>query len=215
MEIAGSIAYAPDREEMFYYGVQDSRALVSMVEEATQTPSVKGGLVLMHTPGGMLLGGPEISDAVAAMVRSGKPVVTHVGGLGASLGYMIASQSTKIIANKSALVGSIGVISSVTDWSKYLENMGVKIEVFTNKEAKFKGAGAVGTSLNDDQRSQIQSQIDSAFSLFRGTVTKARPQVKAEAMQGQTFRGDEAQAMGLIDGIGSDRAAMAILQRLI
>lgn len=215
MPIAGTLAYNPDPFEMLYYGVEDSRAVAGMIEQASADDAVKGGLILMDTPGGMLLGGPEIADAVAAMVKAGKPVVTHVGGLGASLGYMIASQSSKIIANKSALVGSIGVISSVTDWTQYLAQMGVKIEVFTNKEAKFKAAGTVGTSLNDEQRTQIQSQIDSAFSLFKGTVTKARPQVKTEAMQGQVFRGDEAQSMGLIDGIGSDKAAMAVLQRLM
>ncbi len=215
MPIVGTLAYAPSVEEMFYSDVEDSRAVLNMIDAAAADESVRGGLITMDTPGGMFLGGPEIGDAVAAMVRAGKPVVTHIGGLGASLGYMIASQSSKIIANKSAMVGSIGVIASVTDWTKYLEDFGVKIEVFTNKEAKFKGLGTVGTSLNDEQRNHLQSKVDSSFTVFKDMVTRARPQVKAEAMQGQVFRGDEARGMGLVDGVGSDKAAMQVLQRLM
>lgn len=215
MPIQGTLAYNPDPFEMLYAGVEDSRTVRDMIDAAATNPDVRGGLILMDTPGGMMLGGPEMGDAVAAMVRAGKPVVTHIGGLGASLGYMIASQSSKIVASRSAMVGSIGVISSVTDWTKHLENLGVKIEYFTNKEAKFKAAGAVGTSLNDEQRSHIQSRVNSAFTVFKQMVLSARPQVKSEAMQGQVFRGDEARSVGLVDGVGSDQAAMQVLQRLM
>ena len=215
MPIQGTLAYNPDVAEMLYHGFEDSRAVLQMIDAAAVNPDVRGALVLMDTPGGMMLGGPEIGDAVAAMVRAGKPVVTHIGGLGASLGYMIASQSSKIIANKSAMVGSIGVISSVADYTKYLEASGIKIEVFTNKEAKFKAAGAMGTSLSDEQRSHIQARSDSAFTVFKEMVMSKRPQVKAEAMQGQVFRGEEARKVGLVDGTGSDQAAMQVLKQLM
>lgn len=211
--IKGVLAYNPDAFEMLYHGIEDSRAVTAMLDGLQTNRDVAGVLVDMDTPGGMMLGGPEIGDAVANLVRSGKPVVTHIGGLGASLGYLIASQSSEIVANRSAMVGSIGVIQSTTDWTKYLADRGIKIEVFTNKEAKFKAAGAVGTSLTDDHRTQIQSQVDYAFALFKGAVTSARPQVKAEAMQGQAFRGEEAKSRGLIDRIGGINLAMSVLRQ--
>lgn len=213
--VEGTLAYNPDPWEMVYYGVEDSRSVLKMFNDAASNPDVRGALVKMDTPGGMMLGGPEIGDAVAAMVKAGKPVVTHIGGLGASLGYMIASQSTEIVASRSAMVGSIGVISSVTDYTKYLEALGIKMEYFTNKEAKFKAAGAVGTSLNEDQRGYIQARVDSAFTVFKDMVSSKRPQVKAETMQGQVFRGEEARALGLVDAVGSEQAAMATLRRHI
>jgi len=207
--VQGALAYAPDVYEMFFDGVEDSRTVLGMIHEAASNPDIKGILLRMDTPGGMMLGGPEIADAVAA---AGKPVVAHAGGLCCSLGYMIASQADEIIANRSAIVGSIGVIASVADYTKRLEAMGVKIEYFTNTAAKFKAAGAIGTSLTDDQRSQIQSQVESAFTIFRDAVTSARPLVHPEAMQGQTYRGYEGKTVGLVDRIGDENFALSVLR---
>jgi len=209
--VQGALAYNPDVSEMFYDGVEDSRNVLGMVKAAAADPNVEGILLRMDTPGGMLLGGPEIADAVASAGKS-KPVVAHAGGLCASLGYMIASQAREVVANKSAIVGSIGVISSVVDWTAYLNSIGVKFEYFTNEAARYKAAGAIGTSLNPDQRSQIQSQVESAFQLFRSTVLSNRPQVKSEAMQGQTFRGSESKAYGLVDRLGDEDFAISVLK---
>lgn len=210
--IEGTLAYNPDVFEMVYMGVEDSRSVLAMLKTAESNPNVEGVLLRMDTPGGMMLGGPEISDQVEKLIAMGKPVVTHIGGIGASLGYLIAAPSSKIIANKSAMVGSIGVISSIPDYTEYLKSIGIKFDVFTNKEAKFKAAGAVGTSLNDDQRGYIQARVDSAFALFRDTVTANRPKVKAEAMQGQVFRGDEAIKAGLVDATGGEDFAIGVLR---
>lgn len=212
--VQGALAYNPDADEMFYDGVEDSRNVLGMVKSAANSPEVKGILLRMDTPGGMLLGGPEIADAVRSAAKS-KPVVAHIGGLGASLGYMIASQAREVIANPSAIVGSIGVIASVTDFTGYLSNLGIKFEYFTNKDAKYKAAGAIGTTLSEDQRGNIQSNVESAFRLFKSTVLSSRPQVKPEAMQGQTFRGSEAKAMGLIDRTGDEDFALSVLRAQI
>ena len=210
--IQGALAYNPDPFELLYDGVEDSRMVLQMLQEVGDDDSVQGVLLRMDTPGGMMLGGPEMADAVAS-IKARKPVVAHIGGLGASLGYMIASQATEIVANKSAIVGSIGVIASVTDYKAMLDKIGIKFEYFTNAEAKFKGAGAMGTSLTDEQRTQIQSSVDSAFQLFKSTVLCCRPQVPESAMQGQTFRGSEALKFGLVDRIGSENFAANVLRQ--
>lgn len=208
--IQGALAYNPDICEMFFDGVEDSRAVTQMLNEAADNDDVKGVLIRMDTPGGMLLGGPEMADAVSR-IKASKPVVTHIGGLGASLGYMIASQSSAIVANRSAIVGSIGVIASVTDYTGMLDKYGVKFEYFTNKEAKFKGVGAMGKPLTDDQRGNIQEGVDSAFQLFKGMVSACRPNVPDSAMQGQTFRGSDAQKLGLVDMCGDEQCALGVL----
>jgi signal peptide peptidase SppA len=212
--VQGALAYNPDALEMLFYGVEDSRNVLRLINNAASDPDVKGILLRMDTPGGMLMGGPEMADAVANARRS-KPVVAHIGGMGASLGYMIASQANQVIANRSAVVGSIGVIASITDYTDLLSKMGIKFEHFTNKEAKYKAAGALGKPLTDDQRDNIQQSVDSAFQMFKSQVQTTRPQVKDEAMQGQTFRGDEAKKQGLIDRVGDEDFAFTILKKLM
>jgi signal peptide peptidase SppA len=209
--VQGTLAYNPDPWEMLLDGVEDSRNVTAMIHEAAANPDANGILLRMDTPGGMLLGGPEIADAVAT-ARKQKPVVAHIGGMGASLGYMVASQAHEIVANRSAIVGSIGVIASVTDYTEMLKNLGIRFEYFTNADAKYKGAGAIGKPLTDDQRAQLQSEVESAFGLFKSTVLSTRPQVKPEAMQGQTFRGSEAKGVGLVDRIGDENFAMGLLR---
>lgn len=212
--VQGVIAYNPDPWEMLYDGVEDSRNIVKMLNDVSQDEQVQGVLLRVDTPGGMMLGGPEIADAVASL-RSRKPVVAHIGGLGASLGYMIASQASEVIASRSAIVGSIGVIASVTDYTALLEKLGVKFEYFTNKEAKYKGAGAIGNPLTDEQRENIQSSVDSSFKIFKNAVLSMRPDVPDSAMQGQTFRGDEAKKQKLVDRIGGETFALSVLKSMM
>ncbi|MDE2100954.1 MAG: S49 family peptidase [Patescibacteria group bacterium] len=209
--VQGALAYNPDVGEMVWDGVEDSRNVQAMLQEASDDDEIEGVLLRMDTPGGMMMGGPEMADTVAQM-KSRKPVIAHIGGLGASLGYMIASQATEVIANRSAVVGSIGVIASITDYSALLDKLGIKFQYFTNKEAKYKAAGAIGTSLTDDQKTQIQSQVDSAFQIFKGMVLSARPGVPDSAMQGQTFRGGEAKQVGLVDRVGNESFAIGVLK---
>lgn len=212
--VQGTLAYNPDVLEMLFYGVEDSRNVLQLINDAANDADVEGILLRMDTPGGMLMGGPEIADAVAN-ARRAKPVVAHIGGMGASLGYMIASQANQVIANRSSVVGSIGVIASIADYTGMLSQMGIKFEYFTNQEAKYKAAGALGKPLTDDQRANIQQSVDSAFQMFKSQVQTTRPQVEDKAMQGQTFRGDEAKQQGLIDRIGDESFAFAILKKLM
>src|ERR1700677_1986605 len=164
--VQGTLAYNPDVMEMLFYGVEDSRNVLGLINAAANDPDVKGILLRMDTPGGMLMGGPEIADAVANARRT-KPVVAHIGGMGAALGYMIASPANQVIANRSSIVGSIGVIASITDYTDLLTQMGIKFEYFTNQEGKYKAAGALGKPLTDDQRENIQQSVDSAFQMFK------------------------------------------------
>ena len=65
--IQGTLAYNPDLLEMIYDGVEDSRAVLKMLNDTGDDDSIEGVLLRMDSPGGMLLGGPEMADAVAAM----------------------------------------------------------------------------------------------------------------------------------------------------
>lgn len=210
----GAMAYAPDVWEMYCDGIEDTRSIQALVAQADSSPFVNGVLLDLNTPGGSVIGGLDLADSIARMSKI-KPVIAWTGGMAASLGYMMASQADEIVSGRSAVVGSIGVIATYQDWTKFLERYGVKMEVFTNKEAAFKGAGAMGTTLNDVQREHIQSRIDSVFADFRASVQAKRKRVSAESMRGQTMYGAEAVNAGLVDRIGDRDFAMSVLRQHI
>jgi signal peptide peptidase SppA len=214
LPIEGVLARKPDPWEMAFYGVEDSGAVLDMVEAATYNKEVEGILLDIDSPGGFLTGGPEVADAVKAASKI-KPVVAWSGGSMASLAYWIGAQASELIASRSAVVGSIGVYMALTDYSKLFEAAGVKIEVFKNKEATFKAAGLPGTALSEDQRSHFQERIQASFSEFKRAVKSARPDASDDSMRGQTFTGKEGRAAGLVDRIGDRAFALGVLRQAI
>lgn len=214
LNVKGPLAFNPDPWEMIFNGVEDTGAVTSAINQAGKMPGVRGLLLNIDSPGGMMLGGLEMADALR-MLADQKPVVAYTSGMMASLAYMLGSQASEVIASKGAIVGSIGVIASWPDVTGWLEKLGVKMEVFTNKEAVFKGIGTPGKPLTDQQRSHMQSSVDGAFKEFSDTVRGVRPGVPDAAMQGQVFRGKEAKAMGLVDRIGNQEFALSVLRERI
>lgn len=209
--IHGVLARKPDVFEMLYYGAEDLNSILEMCDSAARNPDVRGVLYDIDSPGGFMTGGPEVADVIS-YTNGIKPTVAFSGGSCASLAYWMASQAGQLVGSRSAAFGSIGGFMAHVDRSKMLETIGVKVEVIKNKEADLKAAGLLGTSLTDAQREHLQQRVQAGFEEFRRAVTSKRPQVKAEAMRGQTLSGAEAKAAGLIDRVGDASYAMSTLK---
>ena len=207
--IHGTLAHSPDLIDMLYYGVTDSQHVVDMINKCNSDKSVKGVLLDVNSPGGMVMGGADIADAVAQI---DKPKVACTSGMMASLGYMIGSQCDKVVSTRNAVVGSIGAVSSFTDFSRMVENAGVKVHTFVNKEATVKGMGIPGTGLNDTHKAYLQERVQSAFDNFKASVLSKRPNVPETAMKGQTYYGHEAKKVGLVDALGNMEFAKSMLR---
>ena len=120
-----------------------------------------------------------------------------------SAAYWVASQARAIYATPSAQVGSIGVVQAVIDNSAALDKAGIKVEVFS--VGKYKAMGAPGTPLTDDQRELISSNLAEIAGEFHAAVLARGRAIPAEAMEGQTFSGKQAQRHNLA-GMVPDRA---------
>jgi len=70
---------------------------------------------------------------------------------------------------------------------------------------KYKAMGAPGTSLTDDQRELIRSNLAEVAQDFHAAVLARGRSIPAEAMEGQTFSGRQAQRLNLA-GMVPDRA---------
>jgi signal peptide peptidase SppA len=211
--IEGVLARKPDPFELFN-GVEDSRHVLDMVDSAANNADAKGILLDFDSPGGFVTGGPEIADAVRNATKR-KPVVAFSAGTMASLAYWIGSQSNQVVASRSAVIGSIGVYTTHVDYTKMLEDAGMKMEVIKNAEGDFKAVGLPGTSLSETQRAHLQDQVQASFNEFRTAVKSSRPWIRPDAMRGQTFTGTAAKAAGLVDRVGDMGFALSALHSLI
>ncbi len=70
--------------------------------------NAKAVIVHINSPGGTVAGSEELYDSLIK-VKAKKPMVVVVDGLAASGGYIAAMASDHIVAQQSAIVGSIGV----------------------------------------------------------------------------------------------------------
>jgi signal peptide peptidase SppA len=194
ISITGPLLPTTDEFDRVMLGATSLEEVRSTVESAAADPSVTSIVLNIDSPGGTVRGTPEAADAIYEASKV-KPVRAHTSGTMASAAYWLGSQATSISMTRSASVGSIGVMVPHIDQSKRAEMLGVKVELFTT--GKFKAAGFPGTSLTESQRELIQERIDQVFGEFKSAVTRQGRKIPAEAMQGQTFYGPQAESLGL------------------
>ncbi len=190
-------------------GMTDFLDIQHAIEDAAADPQAEAILLAIDSPGGTYTGTPETATLIAT---TDKPIVAFTDSGMASAAYWLGSQAEAIVATESARVGSIGVYMALLDESVAYTQAGFKQELF--KSGKFKGMGMPGVPLTDDQRELLQRSVNDIFEDFRDTVLNQRPDVPADAMEGQTFRADEALELGLIDQIGGIGAALTLAREI-
>ena len=200
--IDGPILRKPDVFARVLFRATDSNMIGDALREAGARDDIKAVLLDIDSPGGTVAGTPELAATVAS-INERKPVYAFSSGLMASAAYWIASQARAIYATPSAQVGSIGVVQAVIDDTAALDAEGIKVEVFS--VGKYKAMGAPGTPLTDDQRNLIRSNLAEIAQEFHAAVLARGRAIPADAMEGQTFSGRQAQRVNLA-GMVPDRA---------
>jgi len=138
-----------------------------------------------------------------------KPVVAEVGTLAASAGYMIASAADHIVAHKSSIVGSIGVLIQYPDVSGMMDKLGIKLEEV--KSSPLKASPSPFKPTNDDERAMVRKLILDSYDWFVGIVAERRKMTHEQALalaDGSIFTGRQGVANGLIDGVGGETEAV-------
>ncbi len=202
VSIDGPILRKPDVFARVLMGATSSDDIGAALREAGQRDDIKAVFLDIDSPGGTVAGTPELAATVAS-INERKPIYAFSSSLMCSAAYWIASQARAIYATPSARVGSIGVVQAIIDDSAALDAKGIKVEVFS--VGKYKAMGAPGTPLTDDQRELIHSNLAETAQEFHAAVLSRGRAIPAEAMEGQTFSGRQAQRFNLA-GMVSDRA---------
>ncbi len=191
--------------------ITEDQKLIDLIDKARKSKHVKGVIIKMDSPGGATVGGEAIYEAVRALAKK-KPTVTSVGGLAASAGYMIATASDHIVARRSSLVGSIGVLFQYPDVSKLMDIVGVKMEEI--KSSPLKAEPSPFHPASEDAKNVLRELIKDSFGWFRGLVKERRnlddEEVDAVAT-GRIFSGAQGVKNKLIDAIGGEETARSWL----
>ncbi|RVD32855.1 S49 family peptidase, partial [Mesorhizobium sp. M8A.F.Ca.ET.023.02.2.1] len=136
--------------------ITEDDELIKRLETIRQSSKVKGVILVIDSPGGTTVGGESIYEEVRKLAAD-KPVVAEVGTLAASAGYMIASAADHIVARKTSIVGSIGVLIQYPDVSGLMDKLGVKLEEV--KSSPLKASPSPFKPTNDDERAMVRKLI--------------------------------------------------------
>lgn len=172
------------------------------IRQAANDPNVAGILLAIDSPGGTVAGTDDLARDVKAAGRQ-KPVWAQIEDLGASAAYWLASQTQRIVANSpTALVGSIGTLQVVTDYSAAAEKAGIRTLVFST--GPLKGIGTPGTKITDEQAAHLQKIVETVQQSFDAAVQKGRGLTNKElgaVRHGGVFTAGEALDAKLIDAV--------------
>ena len=180
------------------------------IKEALANNTIKSILLDIDSPGGTIDGTQELADIIFAG-RGQKPIVAYSDGMIASAAYWIGSAADRIyISGDTVTVGSIGVVASHIDYSRYEEKIGIKTtEIYAGK---YKRIASQYQPLSEEGRQTIQDQVDFLYTVFVNEVAKQRSvsvgKVLENMADGKIFIGNQAISAGLVDD-------MATLDRLI
>ena len=175
------------------------------IRAARQDDEVAAILFEVDSPGGEVTAADEIHRELTLFKesREDRRIVVLVHDLAASGGYYVSVPADRIIAQPTALIGSIGVILQTLNVQGLSEKIGVTDT--TIKSGKNKDLLNPFHPVDPEQIALLQESIDATFARFVDLVAEGRSLKKKDVLplaDGRIFTADQALELKLIDGIG-------------
>lgn len=193
-------------------------SLLTQVRVAANDPDMRAIILEVNSPGGGVTPSDEIYNALRSF-RQSRPdrrIVVFVRDLGASGAYYAAMASDFIVAEPTAVVGSIGVILQSINLQGLSEKIG--ITDVTIKSGANKDLLNPFQPVNTNQVELLQKLINTMQARFRNIVAESRsldPSTCPELFDGRIFSAEDALEKGLIDQIGYWDDALAATAKLL
>ena len=191
----------------------DNIETIEIIDNLAKNDNVKSVIVRINSPGGSVVGSESLYVAINSLSQK-KPVISLMGEIATSGGYIVALASNYILARKNTLTGSIGVIVENQNFSELSEKIGVSID--TTKSGKIKGGQNPLSPSDPLVKINNQKLVNYSFDWFISIIKKNRDinqSVIELVSDGRTITGGMAMDLGLIDGIGSEKEALKYLEK--
>ena len=176
------------------YGVDDIANIIRMAYESDKVDAV---IIKADTPGGNT---DSIFLLQEVLGKKVKPTFGFIDGMCASCGYIAFSYMDKIYSiNPMARVGGIGVFAQMLVPNE--NQTWYKVVTAYPDESKDKNLPERELAKGNDK--PIKEELSKLAVYFQNLVTDNRPKIPAEALTGKLYYSNEAEPLGLIDGIRS------------
>jgi protease-4 len=182
--------------------------LLEALKRVEDNNAAKALLVFIDSPGGSTAGSEVLYDALRRIAAK-KPVVAQIGTLGASGAYITALATDHIVAAKTSLVGSIGVLVQWAEFDQLISKWGIRfLEV---KTSPLKASPNGFTPASEEAKAALRDLVQDSFSWFTNLVAERRSMNEAELKRvtdGRVFTGQQSLNLKLIDELGDQQTAL-------
>ncbi|MDD5774373.1 MAG: signal peptide peptidase SppA [Candidatus Omnitrophica bacterium] len=198
------------------FGGTSIAAINELLSLALNDYKVEAILFVFNSPGGTVAGVDALSQAIMKS-REQKPIVAFADGAMLSAAYWLGSAADVVVADKTAMLGSIGAIMEHRDLSKADEMMGMKRTYIAS--GKYKAFGNDAEPLSTEAKQMYQNMTDYIYSVFVDAVARNRDvsveDVLANMADGRDFIGQQAVDAGVADMVGTVDDALNLALVLI
>lgn len=197
-----------------------ARALTRTLRRLKTEDSVKAVVLRIDSPGGSALASDILWHEIREL-EAKKPVIASIGEMAASGGYYLACAATRIVAEATSMVGSIGVVGGKLVLGSALEKHGIHSVTFAaspDPEAKARAAYLSAlTPWDEPTRERIRAQMREIYELFMRRVTAGRGlsrEAVLESAEGRVWTGTQGLERKLVDELGGLGRALALARKL-
>ena len=191
-------------------GMAASGRIAEQIYEALDNGDIKALVVRIDSPGGSAFASEEIRLALLEARKKKLPIVVSMGDVAASGGYWIATAGDHIFAEPETITGSIGVFAVLPSFEKALAKWGVTADGV--QTTPLSGEPDFVGGFSEDLNVILQSGVENSYGDFIKLVAAARGKTPAEVDtigQGRVWDGGTARQLGLVDGFGGIKDALA------
>ncbi|WP_341810980.1 MULTISPECIES: S49 family peptidase [unclassified Wolbachia] len=183
-----------------FLGMTSYEKIQEEVVEALSNKDIETILLDIDSPGGEVNGLFDLADFIYES-RAKKRIVAIANDDAYSAAYAIASSAEKIFLTRTSGVGSIGVIASHIDQSRFDEKQGIKYTTIF--------AGSRKNDLNphepmtSESLGSLQKEVGRLYEMFLQLIARNRglSMEKIRSTEAGLYFGEKAVEIGLADGV--------------
>lgn len=171
---------------------EEISAILSMATEKDEV------VVRLESSGGVVHGYGLAASQLDRIRKKGIKLTVAVDKVAASGGYMMACVADTIVAAPFAILGSIGVVGQVPNFSRLLDKHEIDYEMHTAGEHK--RTLTMFAKNTERGREKFVEDLEQTHQLFKAFVNEHRPQLDIDAVAtGEIWFGRQAKDLNMVD----------------
>ena len=214
LDVSGMLVNAR-RRALLKNGEHPVSLLLEQLEKARRDRRVKAVVLRINSPGGTVGATELMHDEIVRFKKSGKPVVAVMMDVAASGAYYIACACDEIVAQRSTITGSIGVVMQLFDVTGTMQMIGVDSNAIAS--GPYKDSGSPLREMRPEERQLFEGIVDEMYERFVEVVDAGRPGLDEAAVRrladGRVYTARQAREAGLIDRVTTMQGAIDLAKR--